>query len=122
MKKGDIGILILISLAAAGLFFSGIFLSKIKDERDTIEVICDGRRIAEYSLLEDGEYEIQTELGVNTLSIENGSARIISADCPGGDCMKMKLDKKGGSIICLPHKLVIKAEEKDPEGVDAVAR
>ncbi|MDR1515387.1 MAG: NusG domain II-containing protein [Synergistaceae bacterium] len=53
------------------------------------------------------------------------SVRMISADCPGGDCLKIAPLKSGrGTIVCLPHKLVIKlranGKRESDDAVDAV--
>ena len=44
----------------------------------------------------------------NTLKIENHKIRMISATCPDHLCIKQgTINKKGQSIICLPHKLIV---------------
>jgi hypothetical protein len=54
---------------------------------------------------------------VNTLVIEGGRARIEAADCPDKLCVKQRaISKAGESIICLPHKLVIRISRES--GVD----
>ena len=62
--------------------------------------------------------DIVTEDGhVNTLVIEGGRARIEAADCPDKLCVKQRaISKAGESIICLPHKLVIRISGES--GVD----
>jgi hypothetical protein len=52
--------------------------------------------------------------GMNELVISGDSVRMVSADCPGGDCLKMApLTSERGAIVCLPHKLVLKLRAKD---------
>ena len=43
--------------------------------------------------------------------IKNGKVTMIEATCPDHYCMKQKaVDEHGGSIICLPNKVVIEGE------------
>lgn len=82
-------------------------------------VVLDGKETARYRLDEDVRIEIPSQDGhVNVLVIENGSARIESADCPDKLCVKQgSVSRAGECIICLPHKLVIRIEGEG--GVDA---
>lgn len=98
------------------LVFAGSFF--IKPKGDTVTVTVDGKYYASYSLYENRSVEISTELGTNTIRIENGTVYVADSDC-GGDCLNMKAGKNGGIIVCLPHKLVIKTEVKT--ATDAVA-
>ena len=48
---------------------------------------------------------------MNTLVINGGKASIVSADCPDKLCVhQQEISKAGESIICLPHKLVVRIE------------
>jgi hypothetical protein len=54
--------------------------------------------------------------------IENNTARIKEADCPDELCVHQKeISKTGESIICLPHKLVIRISGGEEKEVDAMA-
>ena len=122
MKKADKILLAVITLSAAVFLLGGILLSLSGKPADHVVVYAEDEKTAEYSLKADGVYEIRTAYGYNQLTVRDGEAYITDSDCPGGDCMKMKINSKGGSIICLPHHLVIKAGEGDTEGIDAIAR
>ena len=48
----------------------------------------------------------------NVLVIQEGKAYMEEADCPDKLCVKQKaIERNGESIICLPHKLVIRMPE-----------
>jgi hypothetical protein len=48
--------------------------------------------------------------------------RMVSADCPGGDCLRAGAIKNAGeSIICLPHKTVIRLTRRSAPETDAVS-
>lgn len=88
---------------------------------DSVAVVRNGQEEGRYSLLEDNVYIISGETGYNLLVISGGEAFITDADCPDGLCMKQKpISRKGESIICLPHKLVIQVEAKEESDLDAV--
>ena len=55
----------------------------------------------------------------NTLKIENHKIRMISATCPDHLCIKQgTINKKGQSIICLPHKLIVEVVSGDEKQQD----
>lgn len=85
-------------------------------------VLVDGKKIAEYSLAEDGVYHIEGyKGGTNTLVIENGKAYIREASCPqnAGDVSCVDQGKKsrvGEIITCLPNRVIVEivGESEDP--------
>ncbi|MBQ8592439.1 MAG: NusG domain II-containing protein [Lachnospiraceae bacterium] len=88
-----------------------------------VEVVRDGVVTERYRLSEDIEVAIETAYGINVLRIQDGYASVIEADCPDKLCVKQKeIMNAGESLICLPHRLVIRVigSEKETE-IDAVA-
>lgn len=66
--------------------------------------------------MDDIEYEF------NEVIIQDGSARIISSNCNDYTCIKMgSISKNGQSIICLPHRLIITAYNKQESEFDAIS-
>ncbi len=64
-------------------------------------------------LNEDNLVEVETENGYNIVEIKNGQVRVKSANCSGQDCVLMGfISKKGQTITCLPHKMVIELKRK----------
>lgn len=102
----------------SGHFFTFFFLRIMKKIRITV----DGAVFGEYSLDEDQEIAIGK---TNVCRIENGKVKMISADCPDKLCMKQKaVDASGGTIVCLPNKVVIEAvgtAKLSSDGLDAVS-
>ena len=122
MKKADKILLAVITLSAAVFFLAGVLRGAFRQTAVNITVYADNEKTAQYSLGIDGVYEIKTAYGYNILTVKNKEAYISESDCPNGDCMKMKVNEHGGSIICLPLHLVIKSSGAHAEDVDAVAR
>lgn len=60
--------------------------------------------------------------GSNLLEIGPDGVRMASADCPGGDCLRMApLVSTTGAIVCLPHKLTVRLRmANDGNTLDAV--
>lgn len=80
---------------------------------------------------------VETSLGTNVVVVEDGSARMLEADCPNGNCLhQAPISQPGQQIICLPHKLwieIVEAGAPDgtldesrvnttPDGADLVSR
>ncbi len=107
MKKKElliIGVLITVSLLGIGLFY----LSHYTNQPLYVRVTQKGEILEMYPLDRNLTKVFQTDLGVNTLIIEDKTARIEDANCPDQICVKtFAISKPGESIVCLPHKLVI---------------
>lgn len=110
MKKIEYIIISGILLFATTLY--GI-ISLTKKPGGTVVVRVNGEQVAEYSLMVNGEYELNG--GTNILHIEDGQAWLIDATCPDKLCVNFgKISFNGETITCLPNKLtvtVIKAED-----------
>ncbi len=65
--------------------------------------------------IQNGEQE-------NILLAENGTIRMLSANCPDKLCVHQGAIKNGASpIVCLPHRLVIQIKNR-PASMDAISR
>ena len=110
---------VLLLLAAAMLFWQ-----LRGTEGDFAVVLIDGVETARYALDTDTEVEIITDGGgTNTLVIRDGEAFVETANCPDLVCAGHRaISRVGETIVCLPHKLVIKiAASTDAGGVDMAA-
>lgn len=114
MKKRDF-ILIGAILGIILVVFAITQLSK--KEGACVVVKINGQEVAQYSLSENGEYELNG--GTNILRIEDGKAFLVDADCPDHLCVNQgKISKTGETITCLPNRLTITvygAEKSDVE-------
>ena len=125
MKKKDM-ILIVAVLAISLISFAAIKMTQ-KDGKEVI-VTVDGKEVYKTSIKKDQIYQIPEKNGTNVMQIKDGKVTMIEATCPDHYCMKQKaVDEHGGSIICLPNKVVIEgentAEDSDSDSspkIDAV--
>lgn len=108
MKKNDfalVAVLLLIAVAGFALF------TAFRTSGDVAVLLIDGEETARFSLSENTERVIETAWGSNTLVIEDGKAQIRVADCPDGICAAhLPISCVGETIVCLPHRLVVKVE------------
>lgn len=122
MKKKELifisGILVLAFAIWAGMSFMN------KGSHGSIRITVDGKEYGTYSLAKDQTIKIND---TNVCEIKNGKAHMLSAECPDHLCMKQKaIDEKGGTIVCLPNKVVIEGEKSvgsdntDELSIDAV--
>ena len=124
MKKGDIFILVLTVIVA----LSVLAYFKLGNKNDTnavLEIISDKQVIKTIDLenTQDQEFTIETDYGWNTIKIENGTAMVTDADCHDLVCVHSKeVDSFGESIICLPHKLILRVISGEDSEVDTVAQ
>ena len=106
MKKKEVlfigSILILALVLWGGMSFFR------KDSYGYIKITVDGKEYGRYALNKDQTIEIKD---TNVCEIKDGKVHMISATCPDHLCMKQKaVDKNGGTIVCLPNKVVIEGE------------
>ena len=117
MKKRDwilIGGLLVLALILIGLFLL------LRQDGAYVVIRVDGTEVARYSLSQDGQYELNG--GTNVLRIENGSAYLVSADCPDLLCVKQgKIRYSGQTITCLPTRLTVTVCAADKGTVDLVS-
>ena len=107
-RKNDFLLLGTILLVAA---VSGILRFSFMSDGEKVNVIRNGEVTAVYSLESDLSVTLGESGCVNKLVIDGGKAFVSEADCPDKICAKHRpVSKKGETIVCLPHKLVIEVE------------
>ena len=107
MKKKELIFIIAILLIAFALWV-GMFLMQ-NGNYASIRITIDGEEYGTYSLAEDQVISIGN---TNVCEIKDGKVNMIEADCPDHLCMKQKaITDAGGTIVCLPNKVVIEGEK-----------
>ena len=118
--KKDIMILTVLSAASIAIYF--ILPVFYGSGGDMAGVYVDGELYASYDLLYSQRYRIPVGDEYNEVLIEHGKIRVSSSSCRNQVCVNhAPISKNGESIICLPHKLVIKIENKKETGLDGIA-
>ena len=102
-------IFILSLVIAVSLLGLGFLL--FRGEGDTVSVAVDGEPFGVYPLSVDRTVEIRTgeqSEQRNLLIIQDGKAYVSEASCPDGICAAHRpISRRGESIVCLPHRVVI---------------
>ena len=116
LRRGDM-ILLAAALALALLLFLGyrFFFNK---PGGAVEIAINGTPTKTLPLNENTTYRINTESHgkshENILEIRDGHASIAEADCPDKLCVhQKKISKKGETLVCLPHKIVVSVISSD---------
>lgn len=74
-------------------------------------VTIDNVVVFEQELSVDCQIPIQTNQGYNLFQIENRVASVVEADCRDQICVEhVGISKKGETIVCLPHKLIVEIQ------------
>ena len=85
-------------------------------------VTIDGEETARYSLGEDRTVRLGDGDGYNILQISGGAAAVTEADCGDHTCVRTgRISREGETIVCLPHRLVVRIEGGDEPLFDADA-
>jgi len=116
MKKGDkitaIVIACILVISSVSVF---AYMKLSAGSHHIAEIKQDGKVIKTVDLdkVKDGQ-DIKISYDTdhyNIVRIEKGRIRITDADCPDKVCVKTGwITQPGQSVICLPHKLIIKIE------------
>lgn len=124
MKKGDLILIVLIGALVVG---SWLYISSLKSDRVAAQVLQDGVVIHEIDLSTVKEpFQLRVEDGqggYNIISVERGRIRVIEANCPEQvDVMQGWISEPHQSLVCLPHKLVVKIVGQEKSDVDGIVR
>ncbi|HBC95516.1 MAG TPA: NusG domain II-containing protein [Clostridium sp.] len=129
MKKGDKIIALIISMLIV-ISLIGIYVYKSRlDDSTKIAVIKENGKIIrtiDLNKVQD-TYEFTVRYGksgFNKIKVEKGKIRISDSNSPRKIGMKMGwISKPGENVVCVPYKLMVKIEGRDPRlnDVDAIS-
>lgn len=117
MNKRDIIAIVLVTILSAAGF---LYFSLNHTSGSTVKITVGGKEIGSYPLESDKKIKVKTENGFNTVEIKKGKVSVKDADCRDKYCVSQG-EIESGSIICLPHKVVV-GITSDKSAPDAVAQ
>lgn len=124
MKKRDVILIVALLIFAGAIYFTYQLLNKAElkgNERVTVTV--EGEEYGSYALNMDATIEIQGKLGINTLEIKEGKAKMVDADCPDQICVNhLAISHSNDLIICLPNEIIVEVVGGSASGIDATAQ
>ena len=107
LKKKELTFIIGIVVFAL-ILWGGMYFVR-QGHYGSIRITVNGEEYGTYSLSKDQVISIGN---TNVCEIKNGKVKMIEADCPDHLCLKQKaVDSTGGTIVCLPNKVVIEGIE-----------
>jgi hypothetical protein len=122
MKKWDVIIivaLIIISIIPEGIMF---ITNANKHNSLYVEVYSQGKLYKKLPLKKDSikvNFTVENELGENIVEITDGQVKVVDADCHDKICVKAHaISKAGETIICLPHKVVVRVIGEGEQDTD----
>ncbi|MGG6311537.1 NusG domain II-containing protein [Paenibacillus macerans] len=130
MKRGDIlliGLIVAVALAfLVPRWLGGDSSEKNHNNVDRVaKITVDGKLFKTVQLTgEEQNVDIRTEYGYNILKVHDNGIEMIDADCPDKLCLTFGfIDRNGGTIVCLPHKLMVEVVASgEGDDVDAVVK
>lgn len=90
-----------------------------------VEIVLDGQVLDKLNLSkeQDRQINISSHLGFNVLQIEDGTIRVVKADCPNHDCIKMGILRSATlPLVCLPHHLTVRFAQSSKQMLDSIAQ
>ncbi len=122
MKTGD---KIVISIVVLSLIvFAFIWFNQDQESDRTVEIWFDGELFSTELLAEEyKEVLFQRNNMENLIIIEGNGVYIERANCPTQQCVHQgKVSMNNQTIVCLPHRLVVKVVITDSDEVDTIVR
>ncbi len=105
IRKNDIILIAAAAIIAAVIFIGGA-AGRAHGGIPELEITVNGKVYGTYPLDKDQKIDIN---GTNKCEIKDGSVRMTGSTCHNKICVHSKaIDKNGGSIVCLPNRVVLK--------------
>ncbi|BFH60035.1 MULTISPECIES: NusG domain II-containing protein [Paenibacillus] len=129
MKRGDLLLISAVLLAAVLLMVPKWIQGSTESEKNhnnalTAVIKVDGKVYRTVNLTQEEQtIEIKNDHGYNLLKVHDYGIEMIDADCPDQICLSFGFkSRKGDSIVCLPHRIIVEIEGEggEGEGTDAV--
>ena len=119
--KHDLILLAMFILIAAILFFIINRTDEIKG--DYVLITLDNSEYARIPLNKDTVLSIDSDKGKNTVVVSDKEVYVESADCPDQICVDhAHIMYEGETIVCLPHRLIIKIVSEEGSETDAISQ
>lgn len=110
MKKKDILTAVIILIIAAVIWLISYLTAS---DAASLRITVNGDLYGTYTLDKDQEIPIND---TNICRIHDGHVTMIEADCPDQICVHTAaISKDGGSIVCLPNRIVLEIISEDGE-------
>lgn len=121
LKIGDIIIILFFVISSTGIFLSHT-LSRVVSDDMMVEVVIEREVVDRIPLNQNLEKTYTSELGSNTIVIEDGKIHVHDADCNDKICVNTKeAQYAGDAIVCLPNRFSVEIIGDLGGEVDAIS-
>ena len=72
------------------------------------EILSDNRLVETVDLRIDQSFTVESQWGINVITVQDGKIAVTEATCPDHYCMHRGYCNSGSKIVCLPNRLVIR--------------
>ena len=119
MKKWDYIIFAFIAILSIACF---VYVQSVTNEQgSTVVIEINGEVVKKLDLNTDTVYEVKNRDDYNIVEVKDGKVSVTESNCKDHICVNTPaISKVGQSIICLPHKLVVRIEGNDQK-IDGVS-
>ena len=122
MKKNDILVILIGLIMSVSAWF--LFNKTQTEPQNSLVVIYkDGSIYKTLPLFEDEVVTIEDDEGrINVVSIKDGKADMIEANCQDKICVNTRSAQKDGhSIVCFPNRVVVEITGAEKDVIDGVS-
>lgn len=110
-KKIKNDVILIIAVLVVSIVAFLIFNSSLKDGENAV-ITVEGKTVAVLSLSHNAKKTVETEYGINEVTVKDKTVSVTNADCHDKICEKHReISRVGETIVCLPHKLVVEISE-----------
>jgi hypothetical protein len=123
MKKGDIIIIVVVSLVSMVLWLGYSLFQSTSDQKSVV-IKSEGTIVAQLPIdaTTSASYVVENKYGYNEIRIEFGKVSIHSADCKNQLCVTEGfIEDPGRSLICLPNRVVVEIVGKRKDDIDVIS-
>ncbi len=122
MHRNDMVLMAIITCLAVFFIVFGLEKMVAGPKGAMVQVTVEGRVVDTIPLTLDDHYNMQFQDKRNGFDVRKGQVKMTAANCPDGLCLHQKaIQYENETIVCLPHRLVLKVVGGEDKGVDAVA-
>ena len=119
-RRRDVVVIAAALLAALLLYLVSVLMPS--SAATTVVVTVGGEEVLRRPLSVNAEYAVPQQDGdVNVICVENGEVYMKEANCRDGLCLRQsRLRNQAGTIVCLPHEVVVKLAGGAPQTDDGL--
>lgn len=122
MRKGDRVMLAVFTLLLAASLAAYVYRRAVPARAGLVATVSINGRVVDTLYLNDEEpvkRVYRANGGFNTVLAGGGGAAVVETDCPDQLCVKTgRINRPGGSVICLPHRFVLRIEGAGADELD----